>query len=988
MDQYQQYIALSRYARYLWDQGRRETWSETVDRVANYWKAKVDDPELDEVFERVENLDVMPSMRTLMTAGPALDRDQVAGYNCAYTTVKGDGEEIKLWDSKLEEAGFDQPISISLRNPIVFDEIMYVLLCGTGMGFSVERQFVNEMPTVGKNLSRSIYKRINRNYPGVPKEELSTFDKRKNTVVVTDSKYGWASALRILIVELYNGNFDVQWDTSNVRPAGAPLKTFGGRASGPEPLHELFTFLVEVFRAANGRKLTSIECHDVVCKIAQVVVVGGVRRSALISLSNLSDDRMRAAKSGEWWNLNPQRALANNSVCYTETPTVGAFMEEWKALYDSKSGERGIFNREAARKQFAEIGRKWVDGIGCNPCCVTGDTYILTDRGHLPIETLINKPVNVWNGVEFSQVVPFETGEHPVAEITLSDGTSLTCTYNHKFPITAGGRNAGTEMVELRHLVQGMKLQKYAMPVVDGDEDYDGDAYTQGFYQGDGNTGLEHSWLYETKYCCQTRLKGVFGAEQKAVSRKTWRHGEMRPKDFVPLNGRVEYMLNWLAGLMDADGTVVVDKQSALQLASADKDFLVRVRLLLTQLGVQAKLNQMSEGGMRDFADGYPAYECQPVFRLLINQIDRYRLAELGLKCERLQIETTRPQRDARRFVTVESIEPLGVRPTYCFDEPKQHLGTFNGIVTGQSEILLRDREFCNLSEVVVREHDTIQELRSKVRAATILGTLQSTLTDFVYLSPKWKENCDEERLLGVSLTGVMDHRVLRDTSEVSSGWLLDLREVARETNKEWAKKLGIPSSAAITCVKPSGTVSQLVNSASGLHPRYSKYYIRTVRADKKDPLAQMMIDQGVPHEEDFYSAANWVFSFPVAAPSDSVMRNDRTAVEQLEHWLMFQRDWCDHKPSITVYVREHEWMEVGAWVWDHFDEVSGVSFLPHSDHSYKQAPYQEITEEQYLQAVEKMPQIDWSRLPEYEHTDLTTGMQEYACAGGACEIA
>jgi ribonucleoside-triphosphate reductase len=630
MDDYQTYIHKSRYARWLDDKGRRETWDETVARYINFFKDRIDPSDsaaLEECAQAIRALEVMPSMRCLMTAGKALERDNVSGYNCSYRAV----DDIRA-----------------------FDEIMYVLLCGTGVGFSVERQYVSDLPVVAEN-----------------------FHDSDSTIIVPDSKIGWASAYRELISLLYAGKVP-RWDLSRIRPSGARLKTFGGRASGPEPLEELFNFTVEVFRNAEGRRLSSLECHDLVCKVADIVVVGGVRRSALIGLSNLTDDRLRGAKAGQWWIDAPQRALANNSVCYTEKPDAGAFLKEWTNLYESKSGERGIFNRVASQNIAARNGRRDSDwDFGTNPC----------------------------------------------------------------------------------------------------------------------------------------------------------------------------------------------------------------------------------------------------------------------------------------------------------------------------SEIILRNKQFCNLTEVVVRPNDTTDDLKKKVRYATILGTIQSTLTNFRYLSKKWHTNTAEERLLGVSLTGIMDHPVLNGqlANQYYLGDILEeLKEVAIETNKEWAARLGIPASTAITCVKPSGTVSQLVDSASGIHPRYSPYYVRTVRSDKKDPMYQFMKDQGVPVEDAIgKESSTAVFSFPKTSPEGSVMRDDMTAIEQLELWKIYAEHWCEHKPSITVYVREHEWLEVGAWVYEHFDLLSGVSFLPHSDHVYKQAPYQELTEEAYNKAVAAFPdKIDWSMLEQYETEDNSTVEHELACsAAGGCEL-
>jgi ribonucleoside-diphosphate reductase alpha chain len=620
--QYQQFIALSRYARWLPEEGRRETWSETVDRyVDNVVARRIDDEAVvEELREAILSLSIMPSMRMMMTAGPALDRDNTAGYNCSYLAV----DDMKA-----------------------FDEAMMILLCGTGVGFSVERQHIAKLPEVPDQL----------------------FDS-EDTIVVHDSKEGWAKAYRKVVAMLYSGEIP-KWDVSKVRPSGAKLKTFGGRASGPEPLVDLFRFTINVFRGAVGRRLNSIECHDIMCKIGDIVVVGGVRRSAMISLSNLSDDRMRHAKSGQWWEQNAQRALANNSVVYTEKPDVESFLREWTALVESKSGERGIFARYAADRHVENHGR----------------------------------------------------------------------------------RQAG------------------------------------------------HEW---------------------------------------------------------------------------------------------------------------------------------------------------------------------GTNP--C------------------SEIILRNNQFCNLTECVVRATDTVESLKNKVRLATILGTVQSTYTKFPYLRRIWTKNTEEERLLGVSLTGIMDSVV---TSHPDPEVLAELRQIAVDTNKEWAERLDIPQSAAITCVKPSGTVSQLVDAGSGIHARHSPYYIRTVRGDVKDPLTQLMIDEGVPSEpEVFHPDSTMVFSFPVASPEYAVTRNDMTALEQLELWKAYAVNWCEHKPSVTISVRDEEWLEVGAWVYKNFDLCSGISFLPHSDHTYQQAPYQDCDEATYQELLDRMPKmIDWNRLGEYEAEDNTAGSQTLACVGGVCEI-
>ena len=630
---YENFIALSRYARWLEKENRRETWSETVDRYFDFMLLNLaekhnyspDAKLVKEMREAVFNRNVMPSMRSVMTAGPALERDNVAGYNCSFLPVD------------------------SLRS---FDEAMYILMCGTGVGFSVESVYVDKLPVINEH-----------------------FEKTDTVVIVEDSKAGWAKALRELMALLYQGQIPAI-DISKVRPAGARLKTFGGRASGPQPLVNLFDFTIKTIRNAAGRKLKPIEAHDIMCKIGEVVVVGGVRRSAMISLSDLNDHDMATAKSGAWWENTPHRALSNNSVAYMRKPEMNDFIAEWKSLYDSKSGERGIYNVDAAKSQAAKYGRRDPDiRYGTNPC----------------------------------------------------------------------------------------------------------------------------------------------------------------------------------------------------------------------------------------------------------------------------------------------------------------------------SEIILRPYQFCNLSEVVLREKDSISDIERKVELATILGTWQSTLTDFKYLRKIWKDNTEEERLLGVSLTGQFGHKFMsgQESLEKLGKVLENLREKAVETNKVEAEKIGINSSAAITCVKPSGTVSQLVGVSSGMHPWHNEYYIRTVRGDKKDPLTQFLADSGIPAEDDFMKPNDTtVFSFPVKAPDNAILRSHLSAVDHLNVWLVYQRHWCEHKPSITVSVREDEWMAVGAWVYEHFDELSGISFLPYSEHTYKQAPYQDATKEEYEEFVKKMPEsIAWENLSLYELEDTTSGTQALACTSGECEL-
>ena len=628
----QEYIAKSKYARYLDSEKRRESWEETVQRYFDFAQEHIHDnhPQaLGKWLEVVPNLQsdvytlkTMPSMRLLMTAGEAVKRNNIAAYNCHYGAI----DKVRK-----------------------FSDMLLILLHGTGSGFSCERQMITKLSAIPDNIT-----------------------KTDDVVVVKDSKEGWANAFSILLRYLYQGSVP-KVDYSKVRPKGARLKTFGGRASGPEPLKRLFDFVSNLFLNAAGRKLTSLEVHDICCLIADIVVVGGVRRSALISLSNLSDQRMRDAKEGQWWVSNAQRGLANNSAVYTERPEIEIFMAEWLSLIKSKSGERGIFNRAAAKKQAARWGRRSPDyEYGCNPC----------------------------------------------------------------------------------------------------------------------------------------------------------------------------------------------------------------------------------------------------------------------------------------------------------------------------SEILLRSNQMCNLTEAVVRAEDTLETLMEKITVATIMGVYQSTLTDFKGVDQELQRNCEEERLLGVSMTGVMDHAILNNVNETAIDWLQTLRDHARAVATEWAGYFGVNVSVAITCNKPSGTVAQLVNAGTGgLHPRFGEYYIRTYRQDNKDPLTQFLKNQGISWEPSVMKPdTETIFSFVVKSPVGAVMRDDRTAVQQLEHWLMFQRHWCEHKPSVTIYVKDHEWLEVGAWVYKHFDEVCGVSFLPHDNGSYRQAPFQEITKEEYTEFLAKYPgTIDWDQFIELD--DLTEGSQEMACMGGLCTV-
>lgn len=951
---YQEFIHLSRYSRWLESEKRRETWEETVSRYFLFFETHLKENNnytiskqlRTELQEAILNLEIMPSMRSLMTAGEALSRDNTAGYNCAYVIV---------------------------NRVRAFDEILYTLMCGTGVGYSVERQYVEKLPTIA--------------------EEFTNSD---TTIVVQDSKAGWAKAFKELVSLLIGGQMP-KWDLSKIRPSGARLKTFGGRASGPEPLDELFRFTTESFKKAAGRKLTSIECHDLICKVAEVVVVGGVRRSALISLSDLNDERMRNAKSGAWWNDNPQRALANNSVAYKEKPEIGTFIEEWLSLYKSKSGERGIFNRQAAKKTIERLGDRRDPSyeMGCNPCseillrdrefCVSGNTQIITNSGIIPICDLVDKEVTIWNGKEWSNVTPRITGfNQKLVRVTFSDGSYLDCTPDHRFSV----RNRFDKKYKTIEAKDLMNSSNYVLhiephnikPIEEGlplDK-----AYTMGFAFGDGcvyrNKIIIDLYGIKDMSCpvegkrYPKKLKKNYNVESQRVIAK----GNVQL--LTSLKNEEDYLshlstydrksiLEFFAGWIDADGSNTKTPNSIRLYISGEQRARL-AQLVLTRCGIVSSVNLLQKKGAKT--------------NISIRKNDLWYLQIQNcadIPCKRVNTSHTILAKYKGKHQNIKSVIDLPERHTsYCFDEPIRHMGLFANVLTYQ----------CNLTEVVIRPEDNEETLSRKIKLATILGTWQASLTYFPYLSSEWKKNCDEEALLGVSLTGVVDNKLTSTTGSELNTLLERLKQVAIDTNKEWAKRIHINAAAAITCNKPSGTVSALVDCASGIHARHNHYYIRTVRADRKDPLCKMMMELEFPHEACVAKPdSTVVFSFPMKA-ENSITRNDMSAIQQLELWLTYQRHWTEHKPSVTITVREHEWLDVGAWVYNHFDEISGISFLPFSDHSYKQAPYQDCTKEQYESLLEKMPkEIDWSVLQIYEHEDNTIGNQSFACSGDKCEL-
>jgi ribonucleotide reductase, class II len=984
-DELAEFVYIRTYARHDEELGRRETWPETVERLVNYYKEVAGDAltseEYQEIKEAVLNHKVYPSMRLLWSAGKSARRNSTAIYNCAYTTIS---------------------------NIDSFATILFVLLHGTGIGYSCEKRYTDKLPVIEK--------------------------KKKNAgvinVVFEDSKSGWAFGFLEVIQKLWEG-YEVTWDLSKIRPKGAILKTTGGRASGPDPLNNLLKFVRNIIESHRDRKLSPINCNDIACRVAESVVVGGSRRSAMISLSDLEDQKMARCKMGAFWE-DPNtimRSMANNSAVYEEKPSSVDFMREWLTLAESGTGERGIFSRIGAVNSMPSRRNKNYE-FGTNPC-VTGDTFLLTKSGQVPIGSLLSQPVEIWNGEQWSEVTPFSTGINPIWEVELSNGVTLRTTPYHKFIIHDGYSNprdktdpnkrleiAKHKKIETKDLKVGDRLGKFSMPVVNPtDQDrmdqetfssryHLTDAYSQGFYSGDGIKCQEQSYLYSPKYVCADRLCGEVKIDgDDSRDRKRWIHGSMLPKDFVPMNESLGYRLNWFAGLLDSDGCVTRDKNgNGLQIVSVDLEFLRDVQQMLVGMGVQAKVVRASEEGIRIMPNGrggMAEYECQKTERLLVGNQDTASLMALGLNCSRLDISPNYPQRDARRFITVTSVKSLNFdQETFCVTEPIANRMTVNGIVTSQcAEIILRGPskiepndtggQFCNLTTTIVRSNDTLDSLKEKMRISAIMGTIQACMINFGDLnkfSGSWQKNTEEERLLGCSLTGQQDAPHLMTAENFR-----ELRKVAVETNEEFASRLGIPKSAAVSTTKPEGTASILSSSSSGVHARFAPYYIRRVRISGTDPLFHMMKDQGVKfYPEVGMTEANatiWVCEFPVKSPEGSVYAKDLTAIQQLQYWLRVKKNYAEHSVSATIYVKPDEWLTTGNWVYEHFDQITGVSFLPLSEHSYQLAPLEECSEIEYHRMLNDMPKINYSKLIKYENEDMTTGAQTLACVGGQCEL-
>lgn len=860
--------------------------------------------------------------------------------------------------------------------------------CGTGVGFSVERQYVQKLPEIPERI----------------------FDS-ESTIVVSDSKEGWAKALRQVLAMLYSGEAP-RWDVSKVRPAGARLKTFGGRASGPEPLVSLFEFVTRTFKAAQGRRLNSLECHDIMCKIGEVVVVGGVRRSAMISLSNLSDDRMRHAKSGAWWETQGQRALANNSACYTEKPDVGVFMREWLALYDSKSGERGIFNREAAQNVVKKNGRRNSNfEFGTNPCCFTGDTLIATADGRnavsiaeLAAESRGEKTFAVYSAArsnthnqigdtgkfkswktQTKNAIAKSTGFKPVFLVTLSNGDTFEATGDHPLATQMGN------YVQVQDSV-GVPLEGFFSVK---------NKYRRINSMTDGHAN-QHRFIWEHAH----------GALPPGFEIDHVTNGAGDYLNNLQSMTRDQHLAKTSGERMGANNPIHrrnvlrtrVNQSHATQTSNNNR-WCGLSDLELIEIGRHALANNvhLSAKELRVIDDRFPLTFSKnrfggsfATYRDIVEGRAEYMAPTLT---DSVQFEPS-PYEHLTASVHVVSLEPRGVKEIFDLQVDDNHnffiitkkfddeAETSRGILVHNSEIILRPYQFCNLTEIIVRADDTVESIKRKARVAAILGTYQSTLTHFPYLRKIWRDNTEAERLLGVSMTGIFDNAMFTNPDDPKMASALEeIRNHVIDVNKEFAEILGIPQSTATTALKPSGTVSQRCDTSSGMHARHAEYYYRRVRADNKDPLTQFMIAQGVPYEPDVTKpGSTTVFTFPKKAPEGALLRKDLSAIQHLKLWLVFQRHYCEHKPSVTISVTETEWPAVGAFVWEHFDEMSGVSFLPYDGGNYRQAPYEDCTEKQYLELLGKLPlEVDWDSIIEVD--DNVEGAQMLACTAGGCEI-
>ncbi len=983
-----EFIYYRTYSRWVDEESRRETWIETVSRYMNFMRENLGDQldlkEYEEIQNAILNQEVVPSMRLMWGAGKAVKKTNVCAYNCSY-----------IAPSKLGD----------------FAEIMYLSMCGTGVGFSVESQTVQKLPIIKHQTG-----------------------KAAKIYVIEDSKEGWGDALTLGLKAWYGGG-DVKFDYSKIRPAGARLHTMGGQSSGPDPLRALLDFARAKIFSRQGKRLTNIDVHDIICKIGEVVVMGGVRRSALISLSDLDDKEMRHAKEGQFYLFEPQRQMANNSAAYNRKPTTAEFMEEWLALAKSGTGERGIFNRAGLKHQLPErrwkVFKKYFQTSGTNPC-IPSDTWVMTSKGAKRVRDLIDKPfLAVVNGNAYQALGFFKTGRKQVFKIKTARGFTFKATQNHRVLVVDYRSRKIQRNVwkEVKDLTTGDEIVLHNHK----DASWEGrgtksEGWLIGSLLGDGNIekGGKANLDYWGKFQNIMMTQAVDFVHETVGGRRDLaghiaRTGYARVQSVglgklarsygLTYGSKVatneiektssDFYEGFLRGWFDADGSVQGSQKKgvSIRLASSVLPNLRISQRMLARLGIISTIyKNRRPAGLRLLPNGkggLKKYFCLSDHELVISG-DNLKRFQTGIgfsdpeKKEKLEMLIGKYRRKLNRekfSSRVAAVVPCGKKNVYDCQVPSINAFDGNGAYLHNcGEIVLRSKQFCNLSEVICRAEDTSETLLRKIRLATILGTYQSTLTHFPYLSKEWKQNCEEERLLGVSLTGQWDCPQIRN-AEVLKG----LREKAILVNKKYAKRFGINASTCISCVKPSGTVSQLVDAASGMHPRHAKYYIRRVRISATDPLFHMLRDQKFPHYPEVGQPADkavtYVIEFPVKAPKSAITRDNVSALGQLEHWKMVKDNYTEHNPSVTVSVGEDEWIDTANWLYKNWEMLGGLSFLPRTEHSYALAPYEEINEERYNELVAKLPRVDFSQILLYEKGDSTQGAKELACVAGVCEI-
>lgn len=925
-------VTFRTYAKHLHNFGRREVFEETLNRNMQMHLDKFPKLSRDIVkaYQRVHEYKVMPSMRALQFGGEAIEKNNIRSYNCSFLHIN------------------------DVRS---FGETLFLLLSGTGVGFSCQRRHTNQLPILQMPREEGIY-------------------------VVHDSITGWAQALDALVDAYFYGRMRPVFDFSNVRAKGSYLVTTGAKAPGPAPLKYMLEQVEIRFKAALGRRLKSIEVHDIVCIIADCVLSGGIRRAALISLFDRTDEEMLKAKHGTWWEKHPYRARANNSAVLPR----GAVKKEqfeyiFKMCIESGSGEPGFF---------------WTndENIGTNPC-VTGDTEILTDDGYKRIDECLDNPVNVWNGFEWSEVQPKITGTNQqILTITFSDGRILNCTPYHKFHI-AKNYKGDTEVVEAKDLESGMKLIKHEFPIIEHGEELK-NAYTQGFVAADGMELNKTLYVYEPKEMCLNRLdmdgiKSIKWEENNKRHRVTLLETPVS-KNLVPVEYNLKSKLDWLSGLFDGDGTEL--KEGGLQLVSVNRQFISDVQKLLSTVGVQSKVLLANKAGLRPMPDGKGGtalFQCQDSYRICIGAIQMQKLKSLGLKCERMSFDKT-PQRDASQFVTVVDVTENGTAETvYCFNEPKRHLGIFGGVITGQcAEISLNTNQFCNLTTINQTGVKDKKDWLNRVYAATLLGTLQAAYTDFPYLRPIWKSTTEQEALLGVSCTGIADAH-----GQISGEWLEEGAKLAKDINTKYASKLGINPAARITTIKPEGTASCVLGSSSGIHSRHSDFYLRRVRMNKDDALG-LYLKNAIPElvEDDIMSASGIVVTIPQESPKGAIVRDVETVKTLFERTIFYHDNWIKyghtsgintHNVSVTISYKESEVDELFNLMWKYRESYTGISLLPFDGGNYKQAPFESCDKETFDKYNAMVKEIDLTKVR--EETDNTNRAENLACSAGGCEI-